>query len=261
MQNEAQYDLDRKAAKISALSSNNLDKYEYLTGEDLGLKPSFIEQTKFEYSPLGKIFNKGLDKDDKKEGLFKRLENIKDKNEEQLQAIKDQGEKQLKELKNIDKSKTLKAIGEISKKNDEANKLLSEFRKIDETLDNAELVCTKTDGTKYDFNRFLFPLKFIEKIHNYEITLDEAMNYQTELEILIKKLSNDYKPRNPRKAKEKNEFQNALEFARVLLDARKDIIVFFEKGTFLYKDNVFKTKEEKLQEKSEDESEEKKLEK
>ena len=35
MQNEAQYDLDRKAAKISALSSNNLDKYEYLTGEDL----------------------------------------------------------------------------------------------------------------------------------------------------------------------------------------------------------------------------------
>ena len=40
MQNEALYDLDRKAAKISALSFNNLDKYEYLTGEDLGLKPS-----------------------------------------------------------------------------------------------------------------------------------------------------------------------------------------------------------------------------
>ena len=76
MQNEAQYNLDRKAAKISALSSNNLDKYEYLTGEDLGLKPSTIEQTKFEYSPLGKIFNKGLDKDDQKEGLFKRLKNI-----------------------------------------------------------------------------------------------------------------------------------------------------------------------------------------
>ena len=76
MQNEAQYDLDRKAAKISALSSNNLDKYEYLTGEDLGLKPSTIEQAKFEYSPLVKIFNKGLDKDDQTDGLFKRLENI-----------------------------------------------------------------------------------------------------------------------------------------------------------------------------------------
>ena len=56
MQKEAQYDLDRKATKISALSSNNLEKYEYLTGEDLGLKPSTIEPTKFEYSPLGKIF-------------------------------------------------------------------------------------------------------------------------------------------------------------------------------------------------------------
>ena len=65
-QNEAQYDLDRKAAEISALSSNNLDKYEYLTGEDLGLKPSTVEQTKFEYSPLGKIFKKGLEEDENK---------------------------------------------------------------------------------------------------------------------------------------------------------------------------------------------------
>ena len=116
MQNEAQYNLDRKAAKISALSSNNLDKYEYLTGEDLGSKPNTIEQARFEYSPLGKIFNKGLDKDDEKEELFNRLENIKDKNEEELQAIKDQGEKQLKELKHIDKNKKLKGIDEISKK-------------------------------------------------------------------------------------------------------------------------------------------------
>ena len=77
-QNESQYDLDREAAKISALSSNNLDKYELLTGEDLGLKPSTIEQAKFEYSPLGKIFNKGLSQDDKKEGILKRLDNIKE---------------------------------------------------------------------------------------------------------------------------------------------------------------------------------------
>ena len=74
MQNEAQYDLDRKAAKISALSSNNLDKYKYLTGRDLGLKSSTIEQARFQYSILGKIFNKGLNKDD--QGLLKRLKNI-----------------------------------------------------------------------------------------------------------------------------------------------------------------------------------------
>ena len=80
-QNESQYDLDREAAKISAFSSNNLDKYELLTGEDLYLRPSTIEQTKFEYSPLGKIFNKGLSEENKKEGVLKGLENIKDKNE------------------------------------------------------------------------------------------------------------------------------------------------------------------------------------
>ena len=169
MQNEAQYDLDRKAAKISALSSNNLDKYEYLTGEDLSLKPSTVKQAKFEYSPLVKIFNKGLSEDDKKEGFFKRLGNIKDKKEEQLQAIKDQREKQLKELKNIDKNKILKAIDKISKKNEEVYKLLSKFQKIDETLDNAERVCTKTDGTKYDFNCFSFPGKFLEKSINMKL--------------------------------------------------------------------------------------------
>ena len=48
-----------------------MGKCEYLTGEALGLKPSTIEQTKFEYFPLGKIFNKGFDENDKKEGLFR----------------------------------------------------------------------------------------------------------------------------------------------------------------------------------------------
>ena len=72
MLNEAQCNLDRKAAKISAWSSNKLDKYEYLTGEDLGLKPSIIEQTKFEYSPLGKVSIKGLVRVIKKKDFLRR---------------------------------------------------------------------------------------------------------------------------------------------------------------------------------------------
>ena len=52
--NQAQYDLDRFTAKISAYSSGELKKYEYLTSEDLGYKPSALEQGKFDYSPLGK---------------------------------------------------------------------------------------------------------------------------------------------------------------------------------------------------------------
>ena len=64
--NQAQYDLDRLTAKISGLSSGELRKYEYLTGEDLGYRTSVLEQTKFDYSPLGKFFIKGLDEDEKK---------------------------------------------------------------------------------------------------------------------------------------------------------------------------------------------------
>ena len=67
----------REAANISALSSNELRKYEYLTSKDLGYKPGVVEQAKFEYSPLGKVFNKRLEKEDKKKGLLKRLKILK----------------------------------------------------------------------------------------------------------------------------------------------------------------------------------------
>ena len=93
--NQAQYHLDRKAAKISTVSSGELEKYEYLTGEDLRYKPGVVEKAKFEYFPLGKAFNKGLDEKDKKEGLLKILKNTEGENEEQLEATKDHGKKQL----------------------------------------------------------------------------------------------------------------------------------------------------------------------
>ena len=75
-------------AEISAYSSGDLPKYEYLTKKDLGYKPDAFEQAKFEYSLLGKVFTDGLDKSDIKEGLLKRLKNIEDKSNNQLLAIK-----------------------------------------------------------------------------------------------------------------------------------------------------------------------------
>ena len=69
--NQAQYELDRLAAKIAAQTSGDLRKNEYLTGENLEYNTSVFEQAKFDYSPLGYIFNKGLDKDDQKEELRK----------------------------------------------------------------------------------------------------------------------------------------------------------------------------------------------
>ena len=87
-QNKPQYNLDRKAPKISELSFRILDKYEYLTGEDLNYKPRTVEQAQFDYSPLSKFFNKRLKEEDKKEEPLKRLKNIEEKSEEQLKTIK-----------------------------------------------------------------------------------------------------------------------------------------------------------------------------
>ena len=74
-----QYDIDREAARISALSSGKIHKCEYLTGEDIlpSYQQQIIEQAKFTYSPLGKAFEK------------------------QIKTIEDQGEKQVKALKDL----------------------------------------------------------------------------------------------------------------------------------------------------------------
>ena len=78
--NNAQYDLDKMNAEVSAYSSGDLSKYEYLTKKELGYKPDAVKKVKFEYSPIGKVFTDGLAKEDKskKIGLFKRLKNIED---------------------------------------------------------------------------------------------------------------------------------------------------------------------------------------
>ena len=86
-QNKADYDLHRKNAKISALPSGKLDKYEYLTGKDIRYRPNPVQKAKFEYRLLGQVFNKGLTTDKKSKGLLKRLKNIEDKTDNQLIAI------------------------------------------------------------------------------------------------------------------------------------------------------------------------------
>ena len=84
--NEADYDLNRQTAKISALATGDLNKYEYLTGEDLNYRSNPVEKAKFEYSPLGKIFNEGLTDEEKKKniGVFKKLDDIHRTNREIL---------------------------------------------------------------------------------------------------------------------------------------------------------------------------------
>ena len=114
-------------------------------------------------------------------------------------------------IKNINiSSKPLKTIGFFSTLSDEAKKLMVNIKQIDDWLDDAQFVCTKTDGiTKYDFSNFTFPSKFASKIYNKNLTLQEAEDNQQELEILINKLNNDCNPRNPIKIKEKEDALNS----------------------------------------------------
>ena len=87
-----QYDINRQAAKISALSSGNIHKYEYLTGEDIlpSNQQQIIEQTRFTYSPLGKAFEK------------------------QMKIIEDKGQKQIDPLKDLKPKEQTKPIEDKS---------------------------------------------------------------------------------------------------------------------------------------------------
>ena len=111
-----------------------MGKYEYSTDKDLGLKPSTVEQTKLEYSPLGKSFNKGLNQDDQKEGLFMRLKSTEDKNEKQLKAIEDHGKKQLDT-----NSKLLKSISYFSQLSTKAKELFEKIKKERNGIDPEKL--------------------------------------------------------------------------------------------------------------------------
>ena len=113
--NNAQYDLDRMNAEISAYSSGDLPKYEYLTKKDLGYKSDAFEQAKFEYLPLSKVFTDGLDKSDINEGLLKRLTNIEDKSNNQLLIIKNISRPAIKGKNNSNVADEYKTIQDLSK--------------------------------------------------------------------------------------------------------------------------------------------------
>ena len=86
-----QYDINREAAKISALSSGKLDKYEYLTGEEIlpSIQQQIIQQAKFNYSPIGKALEKQRKTiEDQGEKRVVALESLKD-SDKKLTPIKD----------------------------------------------------------------------------------------------------------------------------------------------------------------------------
>ena len=127
-----QYDLNREAAKISALSSGKIDKYEYLTGEEIlsSNQRQIIEQAKFTYSPLGKAFEK------------------------QTKTIKDQGEKQIKSIQ----GKSIEKIRKYSDYDNDYTKelLISKEIKIFKDIYNDRLEQLQLASNDIDYNNLKY---------------------------------------------------------------------------------------------------------
>ena len=162
-----QYDINREAAKILALSSGKLDKYEYLTGEEIlpSNQQQIIQQAKFTYPPLGKAFEK------------------------QTKTIKDQGEKQTKAIQdnqvniNINKDVDYKDRLLLSKEReifkDIYNKRLDEIEEMNNEIDYDDLdyVIFKKN-MEYNFSIEKDPISLLNDIKNGEISLKEAKSRQ-----------------------------------------------------------------------------------
>ena len=79
--NNNQYKIDKLNAEISAFSSGDLNKYEFLTRKDSNYKPNALDKARFEFSSLGKTFSIGLNKtapNYQEESVMKLLKDIKD---------------------------------------------------------------------------------------------------------------------------------------------------------------------------------------
>ena len=157
-----QYDINREAAKISAPSSGKLEKYEYLTGEEIlpSNQQQIIQQAKFNYSPLGKALEK------------------------QRKTIEDQGEKQVVALESLkDSDKKLTAIKDfipIENLNLEIINEIKRTEEIEKKVDRNKMVYKGTNKT-YDFRNFKIIRAFGNEIRNNVISLDTANNEQANL--------------------------------------------------------------------------------
>ena len=160
-----QYDINREAAKISALSSDKIDKYEYLTGEEIlpSNQQQTIQQAKFNYSPLGKA-------------LEKQIKTTEDQGKKQVKAIQDN--KQIVNKDDDYKDKLLLSRErEIFK--DIYNKKLDKLEELNNKIDYNDLnyVVVGT-GDKYSFDDLDNPLTLLNNIKEGKISMDKAMEQQ-----------------------------------------------------------------------------------
>ena len=193
-----QYDINRKAAKISALSSVKIHKYEYVIGEDIlaSNQQEIIQQARFTYSALGKVFEK------------------------QIKTIEDQRKKQLDGLNNDENENALN--------NDEAKKKHDKIKEIEKNVDTEKLI--------YETNEHTCSFKNLQKIKTFDrdiydgkIMIEEADKHQTNLLVEIMNFRNNTKSRN----QEKNETKKLLlKTCIMFLRAQKKLLTLLKAKCF-----------------------------
>ena len=161
-----QYDINREAAKISALSSGKIDKYEYLTGEEILLsnQQQIIQQAKFTYSPLGKA-------------LEKQGKIIEDQEKKQVKAIQDN--KQIVNINDDDYKDKLLPSREREIFKDICNKRLDKIEELNNKTDYNDLNYVVVGiGDKYSFDDLDDPLTLLNNIKKIKLSMGKAMEHQ-----------------------------------------------------------------------------------
>ena len=157
-----------------------MDKYEYLAGEDLKATPTVTEKAWFEASQMCRTFNNEMNKEDKKEGLLKRLKNIEDKSGKQLKAIEDQEEKTNTHTRYKIKPLPLKSIYSQAVKdkrinNSEAKIVFKILADIEGSkIDYSKLVYRSRYNKYFDFARFGSLSRFYLSLMNNRIGINLA---------------------------------------------------------------------------------------
>ena len=217
-----QYDINREAAKISALPSNKIHKYEYLTGEDILPinRQQIIEQARFTYSPLGKSFEK------------------------QINTIKDQGEKQIEALESLKKK-------EITSESDDNNtsitkevydkileERMNEILKIRKKIDYDNLIYNfKGNTDPINIAKFEGPIYIYDDMKNGKTTLQQIEKQQKD----FKKELNELTSENP---KHKSDDQlYIIENVKNLYNSRQKVINLLNDYSKIRSEAIYKGKQ------------------
>ena len=213
-----QYDIDIKAAEISAKSSGKLQKYEYLTGEDIlpSNQQQIIEQAKFTYSPLGKAFEK------------------------QTKTIEDQGKKQVDPLKAIKSGSNNKSTITKEIYDEILEEIIDEILKMSEKIDFKNLIYDfKGLTSSISFLKYAGPMHTYAQLKNGEKALQQVEKEQKYFKQDLNKIVKE-KPEH-----KSNKQLYTIKSIKNLYNSRQKIINLLSDNLKIRSEALYKSKQNK----------------